>query len=204
MGIPKIKNDQIYTYNDYVLWPDDERWELIDGVAWNMSPAPSRKHQKVSRILSTKIDNFLMNGKCEFYAAPFDVTFPDFSGQELSDVRTVVQPDLSVICDPGKLTDKGCSGAPDLIIEILSPYTSKKDLNEKFRLYEREGVREYWIVDHESRYVQVFILQADGIYDAGTVTPPVALKSDESDRNVTSTALTGFSIAIDDLFPTPL
>lgn len=200
VGLPLKKDDQIYTYRDYSLWPDDERWELIDGVAWNMSPAPATKHQRISRILTTKIDTFLKNGTCEVFAAPFDVTFPDFAGQEESDIRTVVQPDLSVICNPEKLTDKGCTGAPDLVIEILSPYTSKKDLNEKFRLYEREGVSEYWIVDHESRYVQVFVLGENGKYDEGRVIPPVMLKNDRSDRLVESIVLNGFSIYIDDLF----
>ncbi|MBN2656733.1 MAG: Uma2 family endonuclease [Spirochaetales bacterium] len=200
MGIPKIKNDQIYTYGDYATWPDDERWELIDGVAWNMSPAPATRHQRISRKLSTEIDTFLKDKTCEVFAAPFDVTFPDFAGQEESDIRTVVQPDLSVICDPDKLTEKGCTGAPDLVIEILSPYTSKKDLNEKFRLYEREGVREYWIIDHESRYVQVFLLNDKGTYDEGTIIPPAFLKNDESDKIVNSFVLREFSVNLNDLF----
>lgn len=112
-----MKNDRVYTYGDYKTWPEDERWELIDGTAWNMSPAPNRFHQKYSLKFAQQIINFLEGRPCEVYAAPFDVLLPDRDDQEEDDVVTVVQPDISVICDKKKLTFKGCTGAPDRIIE---------------------------------------------------------------------------------------
>lgn len=198
MGLPLIKNDQVYTYGDYAGWPDEERWELIDGIAYNMCAAPSLKHQRVSRKLSSKIDSYLTGRFCEMFSAPFDVTFPQFPEQDPDEVLTVVQPDISVICDSSKLTEKGCTGAPDLIIEILSPHTSKKDLNEKFRLYEREGVSEYWIVDPISCYVQVFSLMEEGKYDEGTLTPPADWR--EKNSTIQSNVLKGFSIKPEEIF----
>jgi Uma2 family endonuclease len=164
MGEPALKNDRIYTYGDYKRWPADERWELIDGTAWNMSPAPNRFHQKYQMGFITQIAPFLEGHPCEVYAAPFDVLLPDLPDQAEDEVTTVVQPDISVICDESKLTDKGCTGAPDWIIEILSPYTSRKDIAIKHELYQRHGVREYWIADPGNRYVHVYLLDEKGNY----------------------------------------
>jgi len=164
MGEPALKNDRIYTYGDYRNWPDDERWELIDGTAWNMSPAPNRWHQQYLTEIFRQIANFLDGHPCKVFTAPFDVLLPDFSEQEEDDVPSVVQPDISVICDKGKLTFKGCTGAPDWIIEILSPFTSRKDMAVKFELYQHHAVREYWIVEPGSKYVQVYILSKNGRY----------------------------------------
>jgi len=164
MGEPALKNDRIYTYGDYKNWPDDERWELIDGTAWNMSPAPNRFHQKYSAKLFQQIINFLEGHPCEVYSAPFDVLLPNFPEEDEDSVTTVVQPDISVICDKDKLTSKGCTGAPDWLIEIVSPYTLRKDMAIKFDLYERHGVKEYWLVDPGSKTVQVYILDEKGKY----------------------------------------
>jgi len=182
MGEPALKKDRIYTYGDYRNWPDDERWELIEGTAWNMSPAawlsspdhsrvvgrpsaaPSRWHQQYSIEIARQISNFLIDDPCQVFTAPFDVLLPTFGETEEDDVTTVVQPDISVICDESKLTDKGCTGAPDWIIEILSPYTSRKDIAIKFDLYQRHGVREYWIVDPAAKYVHVYVLNEKGKY----------------------------------------
>ncbi len=178
MGEPALKNDRIYTYGDYRNWPEDERWELIEGTAWNMSPAawlsrsqsdrpspaPNRYHQHYSAKLFQQIINQLESHPCEVYAAPFDVFLPDFAEENEDDVTTVVQPDISVICDKSKLTLKGCTGAPDWVIEILSPFTLRKDSAVKFDLYERHKVKEYWIVDPGSKTVQVFILDDTGKY----------------------------------------
>jgi Uma2 family endonuclease len=144
-----------FTYGDYRTWPEDERWELIDGVAYDMSPAPSRYHQKISGEFFYQFRSQLTEGPCQIYAAPFDVRLPE--GDEADDdTVTVVQPDLVVVCDRNKLDDKGCKGAPDLIIEILSHSTASKDLHEKFKLYEKVGVKEYWIVHPLDRTVMVF------------------------------------------------
>jgi Uma2 family endonuclease len=168
-GLPAKKLDQVYTYKDYASWPNDERWELIDGVAWNMSPAPVRRHQKILGNLYMTFREYFEEKPCEVYLAPFDVFFPSGKDEEMNDVTTVVQPDLSVICDREKLVDKGCFGPPDLVVEILSPYTSKKDLNEKFRLFERSGVYEYWVIDPGNKYIRAFKLQQSGEYDPGEV-----------------------------------
>lgn len=164
MGEPAIKKDRIYTYGDYRTWPEEERWELIEGTAWNMSPAPNRYHQGYLTNFLAQLAPFFEKHHCKLYAAPFDVLLPDFAEEEEDNVSTVVQPDISIICDRSKLTLKGCTGAPDWIIEILSPFTLRKDSAVKFDLYERHKVKEYWIVDPGSRTVQVFILDDSGKY----------------------------------------
>lgn len=149
-----VKLDQKYTYKDYKTWPEEERWELINGIAYNMSPAPKRIHQKVSLNLERIIADFLDNRPCEMYHAPFDVRLPERNETD-DKIQTVVQPDIVVVCDENKLDEYGCKGAPDLIIEILSESTAAKDLSEKMFLYERHGVKEYWIVDPWSKTVSI-------------------------------------------------
>jgi len=163
------RNEVPFTYRDYASWPADERWELIDGVAYDMCAAPSRRHQAISVVLSMYFSNCFKGKPCKVYVAPFDVVLPDKGTDDWRDSITVVQPDLVVICDKSKLTDEGCLGAPDLVVEIISPYTSKKDIKEKFDLYEREGVREYWIVYPGDRAVQVYALTEKGFYDEGRI-----------------------------------
>lgn len=138
-----------YTYADYVKWTFEERLELIKGKIFNMSPAPTRRHQKISGKLFTPISNFLDGKPCEVYSAPFDVRLTPLKGKKRKDnqIYTVVQPDICVICDIDKLDDRGCIGAPDLIIEILSPGNTKKEMSDKFQVYEENGVREYWLVE---------------------------------------------------------
>lgn len=161
MGPLAEKKDERYTYGDYLKWDDGNRWELIDGVAYNMTPAPSRRHQKISGELYRQISNYLSEKPCEVYAAPFDVRLPELDEADEA-VRTVVQPDIAVICDLAKLDDAGCKGSPDLIAEILSPATARRDLKEKYLCYEKAGVREYWIVDPAAKTVTVFRRSLDG------------------------------------------
>lgn len=162
MGLPIKKADCVYTYDDYRSWPEDERWELIEGVAWNMSAAPSRWHQGLVTRFFDQILPHLRNKQCEMFTAPFDVLLPE-AGESMEDeISTVVQPDISVICDTKKLTEKGCTGAPDWIIEIISPATAAKDFDEKLHLYERHSVREYWVVDPGNKAVYVFVLDPKG------------------------------------------
>lgn len=156
------KQDERFTYSQYCEWNDGERWELIDGVPYNMTPAPVRRHQGILMHLSLIVGNFLAGKPCQVYFAPFDVRLPDSSEQDDNDVTTVVQPDLVVICDEKKLDDRGCRGAPDLVMEILSPSTSRKDIGVKFNLYERHGVREYWIIHPAEESLMVFTLGEDG------------------------------------------
>ncbi|MCX6582083.1 MAG: Uma2 family endonuclease [Candidatus Aminicenantes bacterium] len=163
MAIVLRKNNELFTYGDYMTWPDEERWELIDGVPYDMTPTPNRYHQDISGTLLTEIAQFLKDKKCQVYAAPFDIRFPE-ANQNEDETLTVVQPDISVICDRSKLDSKGCKGAPDWIIEILSPATSKKDRVIKFYTYERFGVKEYWLVSPDDKTVEVFILGENGKY----------------------------------------
>ena len=143
-----------FTYNDYVRWPDDERWEIINGEAYAMTPAPTIRHQKISLYLSSLCAVFFKGKGCEPFAAPTDVVF---------DEQNIVQPDLLVVCDQNKITEKNIQGAPDLIVEIISPSTALKDKREKKTLYERFGVREYLIVYPTEELVERFAL-TDGRY----------------------------------------
>ena len=164
MGLPARKLDRRYTYADYRTWPDDERWELIDGVAWNMSPAPSSRHQGILGELYLQVAPRLKGTLCRVFLAPFDVLLPETDSQREDDIPSVVQPDLTVICNVSRITERGCFGAPDWVVEILSPWTLKKDLDAKFALYERSGIREYWLVDPGNRTVHVYRLEASGRY----------------------------------------
>jgi len=163
MGLPAKKLGNGFTYGHYITWPEEERWELIDGNAYNMSPAPSRRHQQISRELGTQIKIFLDDKPCELYFAPFDVRLPEADEKD-EEICTNVQPDIVVICDEKKLDDKGARGAPDLIIEILSPSTNTMDLKIKLELYERHGVKEYWIVHPTDNTVLVFKLNKNKLY----------------------------------------
>lgn len=162
MGIPQDLN-ATYTYGDYLTWDNDQRWEIFDGTPYAMAPAPTRKHQDVSMNLSVLLKNFLKDKPCRVYAAPFDVRFPQ--GNEADkDVDTVVQPDIVVVCDKNKLDDAGMRGAPDLIIEILSPSSLSRDQIEKRALYEKHGVKEYWIIHPVEKITWIYTLQTDGQY----------------------------------------
>ena len=156
--IPQNKPDQKFTYADYLKWPDEERWEIIEGKVWSMSPAPNTIHQEISMFLSSEIYNFLKGKSCRVFAAPFDVRFTEFAQEHDEDIKTVVQPDISVICDPNKIDKQGCLGAPDIVVEILSPSTAYKDESEKLTLYEKHGVREYWIINPKGEYIQIYRL----------------------------------------------
>lgn len=155
-----------FTYADYLTWPEGERVELVDGQIYAMTPAPNRIHQEILGRTFNIFSNYLKGRKCQAYIAPFDVRLP--KGNESDDrTSTVVQPDLSIICDPSKLDDQGCRGAPDLVAEIISPSTLKYDLTIKKRLYERSGVKEYWMVYPQEGIVMVYKLQENGLYDDG-------------------------------------
>ena len=144
MPLPAPKDH--YTFADCLTWGENERIEIINGEAVMMAP-PSRTHQKISGELFRQIANFLEGKKCEVYAAPFAVRLFEKDGDTPEDVDTIVEPDISVVCDHNKLDKHGCKGAPDLVMEILSPSTMRHDRFTKFNLYQRAGVREYWIVD---------------------------------------------------------
>jgi|SRR5690625_302833 len=155
MTIPN--EERKYSYADYLTWNEGERVELIDGELFNMSPAPSRQHQRVLRELTTAFSTFLQGAECEVYFAPFDVRL--FAENKSNDyITNVVQPDLTVVCDKDKLDDQGCNGPPDLIIEVLSQSSIKIDRWDKYKLYEKAGVQEYWLVDPINQAVEVHYL----------------------------------------------
>jgi len=159
-----------YTFADYLTWMDYRLRELIDGFI-NIVRTPKRIHQAISSKLNYLFADFIYEhrGKCQIYHPPFAVRLPVDGSTEDDKIYNVLLPDICVVCDLSKLDDMGCIGAPDLIVEILSPSTARNDWNKKFNLYEKAGVREYWIVDPNAKTVHVFLLQEDGSYDFGSI-----------------------------------
>mgnify|MGYP003644063003 CR=1 FL=1 len=178
-----------YTYADYLKWDYEEIIELIKGKIFAKAAAPNRRHQEVSTILTSKLWYFLKNHSCKVYSAPFDVRFS--KDPEYSKTDSVVQPDISVICDPTKLDDKGCWGAPDLIVEILSPGNSRVEVQNKYELYEEYGVREYWVVHPTDCTVLIYTL-IDGKFQ------PSRLFT--SGDHINSSVIPGFSLDLEEVF----
>jgi Uma2 family endonuclease len=170
--MPLAKEHPRFTYTDYLEWDKDERYEIIDGEVY-MLAAPSRIHQEISGNLYYALRSFLEGKPCKVYAAPFSVRlFPLEDGRD----DTVVEPDITVVCDPAKLDDRGCKGPPDLVIEIVSPSTARYDRIVKFNKYREAGVREYWIADPEEGAIFAYVLK-NGEYTAAVYedTAPVAV-----------------------------
>jgi len=164
VNIPSEKRKERYTYADYLNWRNDERWEIIGGEPYLMSPAPSSEHQRILMEIASQLHTYLRGKNCTVFPAPFDVRLSQ--GEEKDDeTENVVQPDLVVVCDRDKIDKRGCKGAPDLIIEILSYSTAKKDLNDKFNLYEQTGVKEYWVVFQGEEVVEVYQLNDSKRYE---------------------------------------
>jgi Uma2 family endonuclease len=167
-----------YTYADYLLWNFKDRVELIKGKIFKMSPAPSRFHQEISWLLARQLDKVFHKSSCKMYAAPFDVRLVNFKeSSNDNQIVTVVQPDLCVICDNEKLDERGCFGAPDLIIEILSPGNSNREMTIKFDLYEENGVKEYWIVNQSEKTILIYVLKDDKFIGLKPITENGKLES---------------------------
>jgi len=162
-SLSQLDPNGTYTYADYLLWQFEERVELLRGKIRQIT-TPSRNHQGISGNLLRNIANALWKHPCKVYVAPFDVRLSRFDKIRNQDVTTVVQPDLCVICDPAKLDDRGCIGAPDLIVEILSPGNSRTEMKDKFELYQEAGVLEYWVVSPIEKTIQVWKLNEQQIY----------------------------------------
>jgi Uma2 family endonuclease len=177
-----------YTYSDYMLWQFQERVELIKGFINKMSPAPNRLHQTISLNVSSTVFHKFKHESCKVYVAPFDVRLPIKS--KLKET-TVVQPDLCIVCDEYKLDDQGCNGAPDLIVEIISPNNRKHDLETKFKLYEEAGVLEYWIIEPMQNMVLVYVLR-DGVY--------IGLPPKIEGTIIESSIFPELKVAVDDVF----
>jgi Uma2 family endonuclease len=177
-----------YTYDDYLLWQFQERVELIKGFILKMSPAPSSSHQRISHNLNGCFYENFKRKPCSVFEAPFDVRLPIKSAKKDT---TVVQPDLCVICDESKIDKRGCNGAPDLIVEIISPGNSKHDIHTKFNLYQEAEVKEYWMVEPEERMILVYTLR-NGEY--------VGLKPLVEGENIKSPLFPELNIAVEDIF----
>lgn len=155
--ISQLDFSKQYTYADYLTWRFEEMVELLRGYVYKMSPAPSTYHQRIAGAIFTEISYKLKKNKCKVFVAPFDVRLK----RSLDDKKTttVVQPDVCIVCDPEILDTRGCNGAPDFVLEVLSPFTSKKDLTIKYQLYEEAGVGEYWVVYPGENILEVYLLE---------------------------------------------
>jgi len=191
MTLADLDYSKEYTYADYLKWTFEERLELIKGKPFEMGLAPNRMHQKLSMAIAGELSGYLKGKSCEGYTAPFDVRLPHKSKDD-KDIITVVQPDICVICEPAKLDDKGCLGAPDIVVEILSLGNNKKEVVNKYEVYEEAGVKEYWIVMPGPKAFFQYILNKECRY---TSSRPLT----EGDAVITP-ILPGFALNLDELF----
>lgn len=180
-----------YSYADYQSWDLDEMVELIKGKIFRQAAAaPRRIHQEVALELARKLADFLDNKPCKVFIAPFDVRLPGKSHID-KDIFTVVQPDICVVCDPTKLDELGCIGAPDLIIEILSPGNNKKELIHKYEVYEESGVKEYWVIHPSEQTLLIYSLVNGKFIPSRLFTAGIT---------VHSTSIYGFKLDMEDIF----
>ena len=183
-----------YTYDEYYDWKFEDRVELINGKVFRFTHTPGTKHQWISGNLCGIISRLFSNKKIEIFAAPFDVRLPLPKKKQIK-INTVVQPDICVISDLKKLDERGCIGAPDWVIEILSKSTSKKDLTEKFDIYQEAGVKEYWIVRPDEESVTTYLLDGSGSYKI------VRQKPYLKEESVPVSIFPGFEIVLSEVFP---
>ncbi|MBE7173457.1 MAG: Uma2 family endonuclease [Williamsia sp.] len=181
-----------YTYADYLIWKYEERLELIRGKIFKMSPAPNPVHQQLTMKISGELFLFLKGTQCQVYPAPLDVRLPVQNRKKDHEVTTVVQPDVCVICDLSKIDDKGCCGAPDLVVEILSPGNSRKEVRLKFELYEEAGVKEYWLVNPAEQNLVVYVQKEAGKFEGG--------KMYTDGDQLESWAVPGFILEVSEIF----
>ncbi len=191
MHLSDLDLSKTYTYADYLQWKFEERIELIKGKIFKMSPAPSSYHQEIAAEITRVFANHLKGKMCKVYPAPFDVRLTKKSLMN-EDVITVVQPDICVVCDRRKIDKAGCIGAPDIVVEILSPGNNKTELQNKYDVYEENGVQEYWIVSPQQKTFLKYVLNQEGIY--------VALKLLPDNAEVTTPILPGFILNLEDVF----
>lgn len=190
MKLSDLDFSKTYTYADYLTWTFEERLEIIKGKLFRMSPAPNRLHQEVSGNIYAMLWTFLKNKPCSVYSAPFDVRLFRKSKND-EEVLTVLQPDICVVCDPEKLDEKGCIGAPDIVVEILSPGNNKKELKHKYEVYEEAQVQEYWVVHPlERTFLKYTLLE-------GKYQPSRLMVSGEE---VSTPVLPGFILKLEELF----
>ncbi|MCP9766373.1 Uma2 family endonuclease [Lacihabitans sp. LS3-19] len=188
-SLSQLDLEKTYSYADYFSWKFQERVELLKGKILKMSPAPSRQHQKISSDIGFAFRKHLEGQLCQVFYAPFDVRLEGLKDDRKA--KNVVQPDISVVCDLRKLDDKGCNGAPELIVEILSPGNTKKEMKYKFELYEAAGVEEYWIVDPTEKVIWQYFLENNQFVNRRPLI---------EEDTLTSRVLTRFSLALGSVF----
>lgn len=191
MQFSDLDQTKTYTYADYLNWTFEDRLELIKGHIYKMSPAPAEVHQRISQKVNVAIYNFLYDKPCAVYTAPFDVRLVRRSTND-REIITVLQPDICVICDLNKIDERGCIGAPDIVVEILSPGNNKKELQNKYEVYEEAGVKEYWIIQPQEKTFFKYVLDEHGQFQ------PTRLLT--MGDEVTSLLLPGFALNLDEVF----
>ena len=194
MKLADLDLNKVYTYADYFKWQFEERVELLKGRIFKMSPAPNRAHQTMAGYIYLELGTFLRKKQCKVYIAPFDVRLPRKSTDD-KDIITVLQPDVCVVCDPSKLDKRGCIGAPDIVVEILSPGNNAKELKNKFEIYEEAGIKEYWVVAPQNQTFTAYTL-IDNKYQPSRLMTTGDI--------VTSPVLPGFSMNLTGLFETDI
>lgn len=191
MQLSDLDLSKTYSYADYLQWKFEERIELIKGRIFKMSPAPSSAHQEISGNIYFAFKLYLLKKPCKVFSAPFDVRLTRKSKMN-KDVINVVQPDICVICDRAKIDKRGCIGAPDIIVEIISSGNNKTELQNKYEVYEESGVQEYWIVSPQDKTFMKYTLNQDGVYVASKLMP--------SEGEVTTPVLPGFVLNLEEVF----
>jgi Uma2 family endonuclease len=181
----------IYTYADYMSWKFKERLELLRGKIFKMG-APNTQHQVVGGILYNELYNYLKGKTCRAFVAPFDIRLPVKNRKRDNEITTVVQPDVCVVCDPSKIDERGVCGAPDLMIEVLSPGNSRKEVRLKYELYEEAGVKEYWVISPMEENLLVFLLSENGKFGGG--------KAYTGGDRLEAVTVPGFGIDVDEIF----
>lgn len=180
-----------YTYADYLQWKFLERLELFRGKIYKMG-APNTLHQVVAGNLYGEMRHYLKGKSCQVFIAPFDIRLPIQNKKRDDEITTVVQPDVCVVCDPAKIDERGVCGAPDLVIEVLSPGNSKKEVRDKFELYEEAGVREYWVINPTEQNLITFLLTAEGTFGSA--------KMYTGGDRLEAATVPGFSINVTEIF----
>ncbi len=193
--LSQLDPNGLYTYANYLAWQFQERVELIKGQLFPMSPAPNVSHQRILGNLYFLMRSLFTEKKCQVFFAPFDVRLPIANSKD--QITTVVQPDLCIVCDSLKIDTQGCNGAPDLIVEVLSPGNSKREMREKYQVYEEAGVREYWLIHPIDREVRIYVRNEASVF--------VGLAPVIEDDLLTSTIFPDLTInlkAVFDILPT--
>ena len=190
MQVSEPDFSKTYSYADYLLWTVAERFEIIKGKVFTMSPAPNTAHQRIVGALYFQVAQYLKGKTCEVFVAPFDVRLS--RKKKDTEITTVVQPDICVVCDSDKIDEKGCLGAPDLVVEILSPGNNKKELKHKFEVYEESRVQEYWIIHPEEQTLMVYTLVGEKYQPGKLLT---------NGDQVYSPLFPGFILDLNEIFP---